>query len=767
MGSSSSGKNKKGRRNKEAEDDDSNNLNADAIPKSSREVVKNMKEVVNCCEQEIYAMLVECNMDADEAITRLLSQDSFQEVKSKRDKKKKTKDSSDFQRFCSSNQNCELRNGSDDYVGGNKFNSDERSDVQRLPNHLAGSSTTAGILGPGPPLNRVSSSRLISALGCGSSSQNGLGSSKESVTKAPVKDDCLLPEKPVVPNPFPNSFFESAARRDQLPESASVSNQNLHDGGSHLLCDNYNNKNDETCQVQKCSFEHNQTKDPSVPVNSDQCSINQLEHLRFGCFSGINGSGKPSGLPSKFLNDDSEDISDSADDVSLKNLNSKDSFQQGNKSKGDKKKENVSNGETKIVPISSGEAVTSLSVPSSRYQSSWGFDTYCQETVADVVQMGLASSQENVTNALEKKPDVPNPLSNSFSESTAIRDQLQESAFISNENFPDDIDDCGDKNDETYQEQRPKESSASVKTNLLQSAAFVKELLKFHRDGEFHSSSNCDPTEPTQENQYTSSSVTDFTFDNSQLFTPVMAPSERSLQMQNANTFPNAMHQQAYTRELNPWYSASPLNQSMPTASSLGRRLSVSRTEMNQTMNHHLYSQPNVPSGHYGHMMNYPCPLPIQNDTYDMPTPAFPQHGGSNNNAYHQHSLVPLYRTSDLRQPAVTAAVPSTRSSAYGSAYDSAYGFGNHLSSLQHQNGNSNMWTTPQGHNNSGRNYCSSLFPGQQSLSFRHAQQQVEPEEPYRFERSRRYYESLDQQNNRRGDPPNQTQQQQPPRNNN
>ncbi|XP_019087762.1 PREDICTED: uncharacterized protein LOC104724742 [Camelina sativa] len=448
--------------------------------------------------------------------------------------------------------------------------------------------------------------------------------------------------------------------------------------------------------------------------------------------------------------------------MSHKNLNPKDSFQQGNKSKGDKKKENVSNGETKSVPISSGEAVTSLSVPSSRYQSAWGFDTYCQETVADVVQMGLASSQENVTNALEKKPDVPNPLSNSFSESTAKRDQLQESAFISNQNFGDDIDDyggsrlfrdkCNNKNDdETYQEQRrsfehnqTKDPSASVQTKLIQSAAFVKELLQFHGD--------------------------DFTFDNSQLFTPVMAPSERSLQMQNANTFPNAMHQQAYTRELNPWYSASPINQSMPTASSLGRRLSVSRTEMNQqTMNHHLYSQPNVPSGHYGHMMNYPCPLPIQNDTYDMPTPAFPQHGGSNNNAYHQHSLVPLYRTSDLRQPAVTP-VPSTRSSAYGStndsAYDSAYGFGNHLSSLQHQNGNSNMWI-PEGHNDSGRNYCSSVFPGQQSLSFRHNQQQVEPEEPYRFERSRRYYASLDQQNNRRGDPSNQTQQQQPPRNNN
>jgi len=57
----------------------------------------------------------------------------------------------------------------------------------------------------------------------------------------------------------------------------------------------------------------------------------------------------------------------------------------------------------------------------------------------------------------------------------------------------------------------------------------------------YNSSPNCDHTEPTQENQYTSSSATDFTFYNSQLFNPVMAPAERSLQMPNLNTFPDSM----------------------------------------------------------------------------------------------------------------------------------------------------------------------------------------------------------------------------------
>lgn len=128
---------------------------------------------------------------------------------------------------------------------------------------------------------------------------------------------------------------------------------------------------------------------------------------------------------------------------------------------------------------------------------------------------------------------------------------------------------------------------------------------------------------------------------------------------------------------------------------------------------HHLYSQPNVPSEHYGNMMNCPYSLPTQSDTYDMPTSAFQQHGGGNNNAYHLHPLgapLPLHRNSYPCQPTVAAGT-STRSSAYGStngsAYDSAYGFGmlsdntaklrfeyaddyhtrfrNRLASLQHQ----------------------------------------------------------------------------------
>lgn len=76
MGSSTSDKKRNGQRRK-GED---GNVDADTNPENSREILQNMKDIVNCSEQEIYAMLVECNMDAEEAITRLLSQGFFDKV---------------------------------------------------------------------------------------------------------------------------------------------------------------------------------------------------------------------------------------------------------------------------------------------------------------------------------------------------------------------------------------------------------------------------------------------------------------------------------------------------------------------------------------------------------------------------------------------------------------------------------------------------------------------------------------------------------------
>ncbi|XP_065001904.1 uncharacterized protein LOC135635024 isoform X3 [Musa acuminata AAA Group] len=62
------------------------------IPTGSRKLVQSLREILHCPEPEIYAMLRECNMDPNEAVHRLLAQDTFHEVKSKREKKKEIRE---------------------------------------------------------------------------------------------------------------------------------------------------------------------------------------------------------------------------------------------------------------------------------------------------------------------------------------------------------------------------------------------------------------------------------------------------------------------------------------------------------------------------------------------------------------------------------------------------------------------------------------------------------------------------------------------------
>ncbi|XP_050382109.1 GBF-interacting protein 1-like isoform X3 [Argentina anserina] len=58
-------------------------------PTSVRKTIQDIKEITgNHSEDEIYAMLKECNMDPNETVQKLLLQDPFHEVKRKRDKRK-------------------------------------------------------------------------------------------------------------------------------------------------------------------------------------------------------------------------------------------------------------------------------------------------------------------------------------------------------------------------------------------------------------------------------------------------------------------------------------------------------------------------------------------------------------------------------------------------------------------------------------------------------------------------------------------------------
>ncbi|KAL9688470.1 hypothetical protein QQ045_032891 [Rhodiola kirilowii] len=103
-----------------------------SIPAASRKVVQSLKEIVNCPEAEIYAMLRECNMDPNEAVNRLLTQDSFHEVKSKREKKKENKDTTEYRpRGAGNASNRGGRGGIDRRTGSTQYNYYEPSNRER------------------------------------------------------------------------------------------------------------------------------------------------------------------------------------------------------------------------------------------------------------------------------------------------------------------------------------------------------------------------------------------------------------------------------------------------------------------------------------------------------------------------------------------------------------------------------------------------------------------------------------------------------------
>ncbi|CAH8355438.1 unnamed protein product [Eruca vesicaria subsp. sativa] len=108
--------------------------NNNEIPTGSRKIVQSLKEIVNAPEAEIYAMLKECNMDPNEAVNRLLSQDPFHEVKSKKEKKKETRDVPDSRmRGGNNTYNRGGRGGSDRYAGrsgSTHFNSTDSGNFQ-------------------------------------------------------------------------------------------------------------------------------------------------------------------------------------------------------------------------------------------------------------------------------------------------------------------------------------------------------------------------------------------------------------------------------------------------------------------------------------------------------------------------------------------------------------------------------------------------------------------------------------------------------------
>ncbi|CAK9133186.1 unnamed protein product [Ilex paraguariensis] len=118
------------------------------IPAEWKKTVEWLKEMVNntFCEQEIYAMLNECDMEPNEAAQRLLSQDTFHVVKKKRDRRNEDAQESRNQDNCSSSYRA-ARNGNDCSVEHSwpmHMSSKDTKESASLVPQLSSSSTSVG-----------------------------------------------------------------------------------------------------------------------------------------------------------------------------------------------------------------------------------------------------------------------------------------------------------------------------------------------------------------------------------------------------------------------------------------------------------------------------------------------------------------------------------------------------------------------------------------------------------------------------------------------
>ncbi|KAL5228033.1 hypothetical protein ABZP36_016298 [Zizania latifolia] len=120
---------------------------AGPVPASARMLIQGLKEIVNRPDAEIYAALRDCGMDPDGAVSRLLSQDTFQEVKSKRDKKKEVnKETLEPKSRVASNLNSRsIRGGSDRTL--------RSSSVQSGSSSADNMSSRSSLFGSGVPSN--------------------------------------------------------------------------------------------------------------------------------------------------------------------------------------------------------------------------------------------------------------------------------------------------------------------------------------------------------------------------------------------------------------------------------------------------------------------------------------------------------------------------------------------------------------------------------------------------------------------------------------
>ncbi|KAF7803206.1 GBF-interacting protein 1-like isoform X1 [Senna tora] len=263
------------------------------IPAASRKMVQSLKEIVhNFPEHEIYAMLKECNMDPNEAVSRLLSQDPFHEVKSKREKKKENKDTTDTRSRGSNNTSSRGgRPGADRYGGRggtNQFSSTDSGFLQGKPLHkkengthvFGGSTSFASGMGGNnvnwrPPSHSDSVATENNKL-CGIgmsdvqpsvSHHGGLQSAWMGVPGQVSMADIVKMGRPQAKSSTPNSSIHSGNHQKNLVPSA-ASHHHLHSLQGHAP------KVSETNSDQGFALSHNATQNDEWPLIDHHPAVN-------------------------------------------------------------------------------------------------------------------------------------------------------------------------------------------------------------------------------------------------------------------------------------------------------------------------------------------------------------------------------------------------------------------------------------------------------------------------------------------------------------
>ncbi|KAH1250900.1 GBF-interacting protein 1 [Glycine max] len=704
------------------------------IPPASRKMVQSLKEIVsNIPEHEIYATLKDCNMDPNEAVSRLLSQDTFHEVKSKREKKKEGKDTTDSRSRVVSNTSSRgggARVSADRYVGrggATQFSSGGDSGLLQGKPVLKKENGTPAYGGLTAPASSALDNNVNRQLPSYSDSVrvcDGLSSSQYGGMQSPwvanpgqvSMADIVRMGRPQAKASMHNSSLHSGSHQNVFapPEA---SHNNLHSLQGHA------SKVSETNNDRGFAINSNVEQNDEWPLIEHQPAVSVSsvvdDHPTSEYHTNSSNSGEANQQLKTHVNefvaeDDPVENPDNVGSASISEENPEStSVFDGSTYK------DINSYQSHRHPFETNEAEGGVSSVAANLEqlnlhsndqgteqeeenSSVVIPNHLQLHSAECLNLSFGSfGSANDASLSGSGPYASRPLKSNLEDTSGAND-------VSTIGSSDVRHVLRHQNPDYYGDEHLTTTSDGNVAHITGVDAGTYEHSSISQSEALKS----EPPETAQENQYSFPSSHEFTYENAQQPDVTYPHSQTSSQIQNLSPFSSVM--QAYTNSLPSAllastvqtaredipYSPFPATQSMPAkysniASSIGgptinmsealRANSISTPQPNpqalpganvatgpalpQHLAVHPYSQPTLPLGHFANMISYPF-LP-QSYTY-MPS-AF-QQAFPGNSTYHQSlaAMLPQYKNS--------ISVSSLPQSAAAAAVASGYGFGSSTS---------------------------------------------------------------------------------------